>query len=726
MKERPIIIVSIGYIIGILLGVYFEKSISLFIIILLSIITIINYKNKAIILFSVFLVVANIITNILVRDYEKIYNMDKEEYIGIIESNKIDKKYKDSYYIKINNHKFILNIKKSKKINLSCGDKIIFKGTYEKPKERSNYKGFDYSKYLKSKKIYGEIELEGIIKKTGKKYNFKYLIINLKKNICKNIDKLEGTQGGILKAILIGETNDIDNGLKEDFSKSSLSHMLAISGTHIGYIIMFINTIMKKDRRKSYFFTIIILIIFMNMIGFTPSVMRASIMNITYVISKLLKRKNDGINSICLSLLLILISNPFNIFDIGLLLSFGGTIGIILFYDRIKNYLEKKIKIKNKFISYIITSISISFSAQIIIFPIMLIIFGSISFTFFVFNILAGPILGFIIFFGIIFVILPIKINSIIIKLFIDILILITKLSNIIPLSKIYVPIPAILTIILIYINIGLIYIRKYKAKYLLITIAIISTIELSSTITNGMKINFIDVGQGDCTLIRTIQGKNILIDAGGCRDNTEYDIGKNTVLPYLLHRKINKIDYMMISHFDADHCNGCEYILKNYKVKNVIIAKQAKITKEYTQIINIAKKRKVKVIYVKNNDKMKIDGRTYLEIYHPDDKLIDNDINENSIIAKLIYKTKRKEFSMLFVGDIEKKAEETIIGKNYNIKSDILKVGHHGSKTSSTEKFLRQVNPKIALIGVGKDNNFGHPNDKVLDRLTELRSRDL
>lgn len=567
MRKRPIVIICIGYIIGILLGVYFEKSISFFsgkskininavittfYIVTLVVIAIINYKNKIITLFTISFIISNCITNILISNYEKIYNMEKNEYIGIIISNKIERKYKDEYHIKINNHKFILNVKKN--VKLEYGDKIIFEGVYEKPEKIRNYKGFDYSKYLKTKKIYGKITLSGKLKVIAKKNNlFSYYIYKVKEKISNKISKsFEDKEAGILRAILIGETNNIDNQLKEGFSRSSLSHMLAISGTHIGYIVMIITTITKKHKNKQRIIIIIILVIYMIMIGFTPSVMRACIMNIIYFISKLLKRKNDEINSICLSLILILISNPFNIFDIGLLLSYGGTIGIIFFYDNIQKYLKKKIKIENKFISYIINSIAISSAAQIMIFPIMIATFGNISLNFFVFNILATPVLCAVIFSGIIFIFLPLKINIIIVKISINILISITNLSNVIPLSKIFVSIPSVFSIILLYICI-IIYTKRYKIRYIVIVVTLIIIIEILSIVTNEMRVFFVDVGQGDCTLIKTIQGRTILIDGGGVMGN-DYNVGKNVVLPYLLNRKISKLDYIMISHFDSDH----------------------------------------------------------------------------------------------------------------------------------------------------------------------------
>lgn len=173
---------------------------------------------------------------------------------------------------------------------------------------------------------------------------------------------------------------------------------------------------------------------------------------------------------------------------------------------------------------------------------------------------------------------------------------------------------------------------------------------------------------------------------------------GKNTLLPYLLDRGVGNIDYMIISHFDADHANGLIAILENIKVKNVVISKQAEICDEYTKIIDIVKNKNIKVVVVKAGDKLTIEQDLAIEILYPNEKLDFTDINNNSIVAKLIY----KNFSLLFTGDIEEKAEKVLISKykgTDSLKSTIIKIPHHGSKTSSTEEFIKQVNPKIALI---------------------------
>ena len=228
------------------------------------------------------------------------------------------------------------------------------------------------------------------------------------------------------------------------------------------------------------------------------------------------------------------------------------------------------------------------------------------------------------------------------------------------------------------------------------------------------LKIYFIDVGQGDSTLIVTPKNKKILIDGGE---------GKTNVLfQYLLDRRINKIDYIIISHFDSDHCNGLIEIIEKMRVENIVMSKQSKESEEYKKILEIIKQKNIKVSSVKAEDKIIIEKNLYTKILNPAEKFEFQDLNNNAIVAKLVY----KNFSMLFTGDIEK-AEENLAKKYKNeLKSTILKVAHHGSKTSTSEKFLKYVEPQIALIGVGENNKFGHPNQITIEKLKNIRSQNI
>ena len=238
-----------------------------------------------------------------------------------------------------------------------------------------------------------------------------------------------------------------------------------------------------------------------------------------------------------------------------------------------------------------------------------------------------------------------------------------------------------------------------------------------------NLKIYFVDVGQGDCTVIKTPKNKTILIDGGGS-EFSDFNVGKNTLMPYLLDRKIYIIDYIFFSHLDLDHAQGLFYILENMKVKNIVIGKQFEKNKNYEEFIKLTKNLNLNVVQA--GEKIEIEKDFYFDILWPRKAnfIKENVVNNNSMVCKLKY----KKFSMLFTGDIEEIAEKEIIntykGKEYLLKADCLKVAHHGSKTSSKKEILELIKPKVALIGVGKNNKFGHPSNVTLENLNKINAK--
>ena len=226
----------------------------------------------------------------------------------------------------------------------------------------------------------------------------------------------------------------------------------------------------------------------------------------------------------------------------------------------------------------------------------------------------------------------------------------------------------------------------------------------------------------GDSTLIVTPKNKTILVDGGG-REN--YDTGEKILIPFILNKQILHIDYIIISHFDLDHVGGLFTIIEKMSVGKVIISKQVEDSINYKRFKEIVKEKNIKVNVVGKGSKIQIEEDLYFDVLWPNNsKLIsENLLNNNSIVCKLNY----KNFSMLFTGDIEDIAEKEILIQYKDnlqiLNSTILKVGHHGSKTSSIKNFVEIIKPKEALIGVGENNKFGHPNEEVIDRLNAIGS---
>ena len=265
---------------------------------------------------------------------------------------------------------------------------------------------------------------------------------------------------------------------------------------------------------------------------------------------------------------------------------------------------------------------------------------------------------------------------------------------------------------------------EKYKKIIAFLICGVFLSICIFNTyIPRKLRIHFVDVGQGDCTFIVTPRNNKILLDGGGS-EFSSYSVGEKILLPYLLDRRILKIDYIIFSHFDSDHCEGLLYIMKKIKVDNVVIANQYETSENYKKFIEIANRKRTNVIIAEAGDRVTIEKNLFFNVLWPDknNMISENAINNNSLVCKLNY----KRFSILFTGDIEEIAEKAILSKYINkqelLKADILKVAHHGSKTSSTKEFINAVNPKYAVIGVGKDNKFGHPSEKTLENLNDKK----
>lgn len=594
------------------------------------------------------------------------------QYEGVftaeIVSESTEKEYNYIYTAKIDGKNFLIyipkKISKNQDIsNLQIGDKIEIEATYSKPSEARNTGGFDYSLYLKSKKIYGIFKVSKV--SNIKKSNKTYVIANVRKYIKQTLrDNLKKDTAELAIGLLLGDKSNLSEEVQEDFKGANLTHMLAISGAHFSYIILIVTWIGNKfnHKRIAQIITIISVLLFMNLTGNTPSVARAGIMSIIAILASILNRRNDFYNTLSISILIQIIYNPYVIFDIGFILSYSGAIGIVTFYK----FFSKKIKFK---------IVSVTISANVIILPIMIWKFNTISFTFIISNVLASGLLGIIIILEFISIIIKIKPIFIILELAINMLMKIAELCSKIPLSKVYVPTYAVYIVLTIYLVIFVSLKCRRKIIPILLCCSMAFTIVTANFITinkDELTINFIDVGQGDSTLIR-YKGKTIMIDTGGSMDSS-YDVGKSVLHRYLLNQGITHLDYLMLSHFDADHCQGAIYIMENMKVKNLIICRQAKDSKLYKDITAIATRKNTKIIYVKSGDKFNIQNLK-CTIIHPTDNLIsDNPLNNNAIVCKFTYYNTR----ILFTGDIEKIAESQIL-KEYEdlniLQSTILKV---------------------------------------------------
>lgn len=731
--KRPILIITIGFITGIIGGLYFNivPFIFLFMIFMLLIIKVINInvkndfiritnvfiKNNTILVFLIAAFISSIYLKYCNKRYEAIYNeFSSQGMIATIVSNKKETEYKNIYKINLEEYEginFLLRVPKSKRVSLKYGDKVKISGEYILPEESRNYGGFDYSRYLRTHDIYGVFEANNIkLLKHNNLSKIELFSNSIKQKIISNMNKiLPEDTSQLFLVILIGYDDNLAEDIQESFRKSSLTHLLAVSGAHIAYIILGLGYLLSKlsiTKNIRNILTALFLIFFMYITDFSSSVVRASIMGIILLLSILFYRKNDIKTSISISILLILINNPYKILDIGLLLSYFATIGIICFSKLINRNEENEVSTHIKVVNYLKDLIAITVFANIFVIPIMVYNFNTISLTFIFSNLIAGILIGPITIGGFLLILISFAnirfayVISVPYNLLLKLLKISAKFTSLIPLSEIFIQTPNIIFIIIYYLILFLYisykflnkkysnrflvkkiskYIQKFfgffKKNFKIILIYFIIFITLfiliSKTITKDLKIYFIDVGQGDSTLIVTPSNKKMLIDSGGA-DTGNFDVGESTLLPYLLDRGITVLDYICISHFDSDHCKGFIYLLNNIKVKNIILSKQYATTPNFEEIMSIANTKKIKILKVEAGDTLQIDKDVRIKVLSPAQEVVE-DINDNSIVMKLEY----NNFSCLFTGDISKNVEKGLISTyNKYIECDVLKVAHH------------------------------------------------
>ena len=345
-------IIAIAYLFGIIIGLYFKIGIA-FIFVFCIFLYIYRKKNryiklfctkKYIILFFIFFIISFVHITYLNKQFnEKYQNVQgKIQVVGTIVSNPIEKKNSIVYILKVeelNNNKFYKNtnlrlyVKKGK--TYKYGDKILIIGEFEKPEIQRNTGGFNYKESLKTKKIYGIVRASDVELIKENNINFFDILIN---NIVITVKEkanslLPKEEAGILIGILIGDKENLEDETQNLFRQSNLSHMLAVSGAHVSYVIMairFVVTKTKISKKNGKIVTIVLLLFFILITGKTPSVTRACIMSIYIIVASLFHKRVSVISSMSISLLFLLIQNPYCIFDVGLQLSYGGTIGILL------------------------------------------------------------------------------------------------------------------------------------------------------------------------------------------------------------------------------------------------------------------------------------------------------------------------------------------------------------------------------------------------------------
>ena len=667
---------------------------------------------------------------------------------------------------------------------VKVGNIVKVEGEFKHFEQARNPGNFDMREYYMSLGIYGmvygdsyEVKDDSCDWLRQSLYDLRGQIKSVLNEICSK-DKAE-----VYSAIMLGDKSDLDDHTKELYSASGIAHILAISGLHISFIGLFFFKLLRK--RFGYVVSgsvsLFAVVAFAIMSGMGISTIRAVVMFLSMVLGQMLGRWKDNVTTISLAGIFLVLWNPFVILNSGFQMSFAAIIGILIVWPKVFHLLGLKNKfsareldknaseeekrhlvyiiIKHKIINALLFSLNIS----VFMAPIIAYYYYQLPTYSFVLNLIVVPLMGVVIVSGVLGVIGGLFarwLGSILIVpgcLILDLYTGLSKFIGLLPFSNIVVGKPSVYIIILYYILLfsilfffshrkkvrelskktfekngkDLKQIKKEKREELLrgkryrwvvvvLFVVLESMLYLKPVIVHlnffspGLETMFIDVGQGDGIHIKCSDGTNIMVDGGS---TTVKEVGKYRIISYLKSQCNTTIDYWFLTHGDLDHISGVVEILNSdmsgIKIKNIVLPYMKVYDEHLSKVQEVAIDKGIEVHSIKKGDELEF-GDAHFKCIHPTVDTSSDDINDYSIVLSLEYGS----YSMLLTGDLTSTQEKYINDvKQYTV----LKVGHHGSKYSSSEEFLNAIKPKIGIISSGKGNRYGHPTPEVLKRLRDI-----
>lgn len=643
-------------------------------------------------IYRVTIIYALIVT--LLPKYESVYKGSEEDFLCSIDNYKIEEdkmnlelvckeKLVSSYYFKNDEYKFF-----KEKVNI--GSSVIVKGKLVSPKNNTVPYLFNYKKYLYNKRVYYTLKIDNIkiLKENSNPF------IKLKNRVIKHVNSYKDST--YLYAFILGKTELISDEVLTSYRENGISHLFALSGLHVSIFSSILLFILKKLRFKeilNYVLIFIFLLLFSFITGFSPSILRATLLFFLLSINKVFYLNIRTLDILYLVFIILVIINPFIIYNLSFILSFTAAFFLIFSSDLLKG--------KNYFVSLFKVSL-LSYFASL---PLSIYYFGYTNLLGTILNLVFVPLVSFVVF--------PLTLLTFIISKFYSILNITTNLLESLSLLfnkfKIIIYFPRInLIFVFIYLSILMLYIKFKKKICLYLIIVLLIFFKIRPYMDNNTYIYYLDVGQGDSILVVTQHlNKTILIDTGGIvsfNENYKSNIVKNKTIPFFRRIGINKVDYLFLTHGDYDHAGEANELLSNFCVKKVFINKG--------NINNIEKKINNKeVLRLKN---FVIDN---IKVNSLNNNVFNNENDDSTILLFNIY-----DYKFLFMGDASIKTEEYLLNNYILPNVDILKVGHHGSYTSTSTDFINVIKPKYSVISVGENNMYKHPNKSVLDILDNTK----
>jgi competence protein ComEC len=640
--------------------------------------------------------------------------------------------------------------------DLRYGDRIRFIAKLYHPRNFNNPGGFNYQRFLACKEIWvtGYVEKDTGIATVarGNGNPFLQLIETWRERIRTLLKKSAPVETrGFMEALILGEREGIPEEVKEEFVVAGVAHIIAISGLHMGIIALVVFLLIKWSLRRSQTLaltlniqkisalaTIPLLVLYTFIAGARISTIRAAIMIVIYLISILLDRQRNLYNTLAVAALLILLVSPTSLFDVSFQLSFVAVLAILYLVPRFSDLLPKphplvlkKPSPSRAILSHLMAFMFVSLAAMVGTSALVAYHFNRISIVGLLGNLIIVPLAGFVVIMGLItslaaLIWLPLSPLLVTVTSASSYLVLkVVHLFASIPYASHYVVTPTPFEIGLFYLLI--LHLANTKRITRLLPISILLLVVIVGDIsywytqihlTKVLRITFIDVGQGDSILIEFPRGKRMLVDAGGFYDDS-FDVGRNVVAPVLWGKKIATLHYLVLTHPHPDHLNSLKFVASSFRVDEFWENGQEYSSVPYLDLMDIVSRRQIRRTTVHDASSARWINGVKVEVFNPPQPGMmlggnpGSQTNNRSIVLKITYKNHR----FLLTGDIEREAEAQLVHSGKDLRSDVLKVPHHGSQTSSTRGFLQAVNPSYALFTVGFRNIFNLPSLKVLKR---------
>ena len=614
------------------------------------------------------------------------------------------------------------------------GDAVIFSGTIIPISEKRNPKQFDYKAYLDSQNISAQLQIDSLISITPNTQITEWIWWREQALSLVELN-FDSQTAPIAKALLVGYKLDLDSESKSAFARAGLSHIMAVSGLHVGFIVapfwIIIPYFWTKKHGSIIGLSILVIILFCyaGITGFSPSVLRASVMAFFLSYGKLFHKVNNSINLTAAAAICLLMVNPAQLFDIGFQLSFSAVLIILLILPVIQNKLPYWIR--TRWYGTPIMVVIVSLVVQFGLYPLQAYYFGEISLVSPIANALFVPLLG---------IVVPLSLIALFLSAILPILGFIVNYPSLLFLGWMndFVNLAAtwswawttaslnssLIFILWLFLVLGIsssqISALRWKLfiGFLSTTCFILSLNLLQQLKPAKLTVTFFDVGQGDAALLQTPNNNHILIDAGVWSPG--YNSGKSIILPHLQSAGIDKLDAIILSHPHADHIGGIIDLINEIPVDVIYNSGYEYESNLYQSYMELASIKSIPVKTLTSGDTLNLDAAMLFLVLGPDGNVYNSDPNEHSVVLNVIY----GESEFLFTGDAGEEQEERLIHTYQNLlDTDLLKVGHHGSRTSSSIPFLNIVTPEIAIVSLAERNRFRHPHKEALSRLHQTQS---